>query len=166
VPESLQPGAYPIRILGVSSAERDFPERRVVQAQTTLTLGPLLDLWNFIRRPLPGISMVIVEPFEARLYTQAQSLDLARGTSITLELKAENVPESATFELKSLPADVNYRLAGRQGDQVTLSLEASPDAPLGVFDVSAETKVGSRWVATRPIPLTISPAQKSISQSN
>jgi hypothetical protein len=166
VPESLQPGAYPIRVLGLSSAERDLPERRVVQAQTTLILGPLLDLWNFIRRPLPWISLTVVEPFEARLSAQAQSLDLAKGASVTLELKTENVPENATFEVMNLPAGVNYRLVGRQDDQVTLSLEASPDAPLGVSDISAETKVGSHWVATRPIPLTITPAQKSISQGN
>jgi len=160
-PASLQPGVYPVRVMGVSAAEEKRPEQQLVQAQTTLILGPILDLWNFIRRPLPYISMTVVEPFEVRLSTEAQSIDLRRGTTATLELKAENLPKDSDVQVMNLPSGVSYRLLGWQKNQITLSLEATLDASLGLFDISAEAKVGNRWAPTGPIALTVSAPPES-----
>ena len=160
-PASLQPGVYPVRVVGVSAAEEKRPEQQLVQAQTTLILGPILDLWNFIRRPLPYISMTVVEPFEVRLSTEAQSMDLRRGTAATLELKAENLPKDSDVQVMNLPSGVSYRLLGWQKNKITLSLEATLDASLGLFDISAEAKVGNRWAPTGPIALTVSAPPES-----
>ncbi|PYV93753.1 MAG: hypothetical protein DMG05_00380 [Acidobacteria bacterium] len=157
LPESLQPGVYPVHVQGVSAAEEAGPER-LVQAQSTLMIGPILDLWNFIRRPLPYISMTVIEPFEVRLSAEVPSVDLQRGTTVTLDLKAENLPKDSNVQVVNLPSGVTYRLIRWQNDQITLSLEAAPDASLGLFDISAEAQIGNRWAPTRPIPLTVSPA--------
>ncbi|MBI3665566.1 MAG: PPC domain-containing protein [Acidobacteria bacterium] len=159
-PASLPPGNYPIRISGVATAEEGNPNRRVVEAGTTLIMGPLLDLWTVIRRPLPQITMTVCEPPPARLSSQVRSLTLPRTETATLELKAEGVPERAPFRVLELPPGVTYRRTGRQGDQITLTLEASAEAPLGSRDISAETEVRCRRISTLPIAVSITPAPK------
>ena len=59
-PASLTPGTYPIRVRGVAAAEEHGPNPRIVEGHATMLLGPLLDLWNFIRRPLPEITLTVV----------------------------------------------------------------------------------------------------------
>jgi hypothetical protein len=164
-PETLPLGNYPLRILGVATAEEKSEARRVVQAQTTLLQGPLLDLWNFIRRPLPHVSMTVCDPPPARIESLSGSLSLKRGESATLELKVERLDESASIQLKELPTGVNGRLNGRQADQVTFVLEALPEAALGSFEISAETTLKNRRITTQPISLLILPAPKSYSPS-
>ena len=39
----------------VKAEEESKPERLVIRANTCAQMGPLLDLWNFIRRPVPAI---------------------------------------------------------------------------------------------------------------
>jgi hypothetical protein len=55
-PATLAPGEYPVRIFGKAAVDG-----RVVEAQTTLLIGPILDLWNFIRRPSPRITMTVYD---------------------------------------------------------------------------------------------------------
>jgi hypothetical protein len=165
-PESLQPGTYSVRVQGMPVAEATGSERRLVQAQTTLILGPLLDLWNFIRRPLPNISMTVVEPFEVRLSTELPNIDLQRGTSTTLELKAENVPKDSVVQVMDLPSGVTYSLVSWESDRIVLSLEAALDASIGLFNISAETKIGNRRAPTRSVKLTVSPASDSSRRRN
>ncbi len=160
-PESMPPGDYSLQVYGVPAAEKSSSGQQLVQAQNTLIMGPLLDAWNFIRRPLPQISMTVVEPFQARLSTQERSLSLNRGTSATLEVKTEKVPEDSVIQVMNLPAGVTYKVLGRQGDLVTLSLDAASDTAVGTFRLSVQTRVGDRWAATRPFELTISAPQSS-----
>jgi hypothetical protein len=141
-PASIPPGSYPIRIYGAPTHSPQGESKRVVEAHTTMTMGPLLDLWNFMRRPLPAITVTVVPTFAAMLSTDVHSLHLDQGMSTTLELKAENVPEDAPFRLRDLPEGVQYRILGRQGSQVTVSLEASSRAAVGTFEISAEIDVG------------------------
>jgi hypothetical protein len=157
VPESLPAGTFPVQAWGAPATETNTNAGRV-QAQTTLILGPILDAWNFIRRPLPSISMTVTEPFDTRLSTERSELELRRGAAATLELRAENVPKDSGVQLVNLPVGVSYQLIGRENGQITLSLNAAPDADLGASDFSAEVKVGNRWAATRPIKLIVSPA--------
>ena len=72
-------------------------------------MGPLLDLWNFVRRPLPQITMTVVEPFEARLSAETQTLSLSQGGSATFGLTAENCPEGKNIVAKGLPLPVCAR---------------------------------------------------------
>ncbi len=117
--------------------------------------GPLLDLWNFVRRPLPAITMTVVQPFEHQLLTGVHTLKLENGKPATIELTAENIPDDVSFRLMDLPDGVQYKLLGRQGSQVTVSVEASAKAAAGTYDIAAETEVGKRKVPSSPIALVI-----------
>jgi hypothetical protein len=149
-PEALAGGTYPIRVLGRAV------DGRVVEAHTTLLMGPLLDLWNFIRRPDPQVTMTVYEPFAGKISASASSLHLNRGASMTLELKAENIPNSASFQVMNLPEGVTYRLLGREKDQVTIQLEASDKAVLGSAEISAEAVLAGRRAASPVFNLSIS----------
>jgi len=164
--QSVPVGSHPIRILGVPTAEEQIPGRKVVEAQTAVVLGPLLDGVNFLRRPMPQISVTVCNPFEGRLTALAEKLELRRGDSTTLTLKAEGIPEQAPFQIMNLPTGVTYRLTGRHEDQVTLTLEVSPSTPVGVFEISVETKITDRWASSRPIACSVLPAPKSMRSSN
>jgi len=165
VPETVPLGNYPIRILGVPTAEEASP-RRVIEAQAVTVLGPLLDGVNFLRRPMPNVSMAVCEPFGARLTPLAEKLDLKRGDSTTLELKVEKLAERASFHIMNLPQGITYRFTGRHEDQVTLTLEASSETALGTSEISVETQVGKRWAASHLIALSVLPAKKSLRSSN
>lgn len=154
-PEGLMSGTYPIRVRGVAAAQENALDRRVVEAQTTMIMGPLLDLWNFVRRPLPNIAMTVCEPFEARLSAHSRSISVEAGKKATIELTAEHIPEKAEIELRGMPARVRWRMNGRQLDQITLILEAASDAPAGTFDVSAQTKIAGRWASSETITLSV-----------
>jgi hypothetical protein len=54
VPEGAKPGIYPIRVFGRAQGI-------VVEAQASLMIGPLTNLFNFTRRPLPEISLSVLE---------------------------------------------------------------------------------------------------------
>ena len=159
VPKSLPPGTYPIRIMGAPEGEESGPDRRVVEARSTLIMGPLLDLWNFVRRPLPSIELTAVEPPEARLASKAKSVTVVQGGQATLELAAEDVPEDSDVRVEGLPPAVGFK-ASRHGDQVIVTLEATPSAPVGSFDISAEALVRGRWAPTGVIALKIEPAPR------
>ncbi len=158
-PETLAPGTYPIRVLGTPSAEESSPDRRVVEAGTTLTMGPLLDLWNFVRRPLPRIEITVVEPPEGRLSSADRTLSLTQGGHAAVALTAENLPEHAAVRVAGLPRGVSFE-SRRQADQITLTLQADSEAEVGSFDISAEARIASRSVSTGVIALTIKPAPR------
>ena len=164
--ESVRSGSYPIRIFGVPSAEEQIPGRKVVEAQTAVVLGPLLDGVNFLRRPVPQISVTVCDPFESKLTALTEKLELRRGDSTTLELKAEGIPENTSIQILNVPSGVTHRLTGRHEDQITLTLEASPSAPVGLFEISVEIKIADRWASSRPIACSILPAPKSMRSSN
>lgn len=151
IPGGLTAGAYPFRVYG---APHTAPQQRV-EAGAVVMIGPLLDLWNFTRRPLPSVKLHVVEPFEPTLLTENRSLRLQPGKTATLEFKAEKLPERAPLKLIDLPADVSYRVVGRQGSQITVLLEAGMAAAAGSYEIAAEAEVGSRRAASRSIVLSI-----------
>jgi hypothetical protein len=145
----LATGSYPIRILGESE------DHQIVEAHTTVLMGPLLDIWNYIRRPSPRIEMTVCEPAAARVSAESASLNLKRGESATLELKTENIPESAVFQVLDLPAGVSYKLTSRQPDRVMLEFDASPTAAVGPAEISAETAVNGRRAASQLVTVSV-----------
>ncbi len=162
VPGSVPAGTYPIRVLSVPTAERSSPTRRLVEAHTTITMGPLLDLWNFVRRPLPEITMTVVEPFEARLSVEPPTLSLQQGGSATLEITSKNCPEGTNIVAKALPPGVAFKVSGHEGDEVRVQLYANEDALVGSYEFSVEAQVGNRWAPTQPIELTVEPGTKLV----
>jgi hypothetical protein len=85
-----------------------------------------------------------------------------RMESTTLQVKASGLSEEASIQLVNLPSGLSYRLTGRHDDQLTFLVEASADASLGSFDISAETELKNRRVTTPPISLSVLPAPKSL----
>lgn len=157
-PESLPPGTYPIRILGASLAKPSNSSGQPVEAGTTLTMGPLLDLWNFVRRPRPSIEMTVLEPFEARLTSAQRALTLAAGGHAALELESESLPEQSAVRVEGLPDGVSYA-SSTHSDRITVTLDAAPETVPGSYDISAEAQVGRRWVPTGLIRLVVKPAR-------
>ncbi len=164
MPATLAAGTYPIRVRGVATAEESSPDKRIVEAHTAMIMGPLLDLWNFVRRPLPNIAVTVCEPFAARLVSHTKALSLEPGKNATLEFGAEELPESTPLEMRDLPAGVGWRLLGRNKNQITVMLEARPDAATGSFDVSAQARVGDRWAASEPIALSIQQNRRAVNR--
>ena len=150
-PESIPEGVYPISVYGAVIGG----DGKRVEAHATMMQGPLLDVWNFVRRPLPAITMSVVPQFAPQLTSRVGTLRLERGKPVTIELTAENIPEGAPFRLVDLPAGVQYKMLGRQGSQVTVSVEAGAEALAGTYDISAETEVGSRKAPSPSIALVI-----------
>ena len=96
LPNSVPIGRYNLRVRGAPAVEGDT---RIVDAHATLMLGPLLDAWNFVRRPLPAITMNVVPQPVGRLSSKARSVRVERGKSATLELTAEDIPEHASIQI-------------------------------------------------------------------
>ena len=160
VPESLAVGDYPIRIMGTPTGEESKADRRVVEAHTSTLIGPLLDSWNYIRRPLPAIVITVCEPSEGQLSISSNQFSLRQGENTTLELQVQQVPEPAMIQLMNLPGGVKYRELGRQGEQVTLMLEAGPESSPGTTEFTAGLQIGKRWISTPILQLQILPLRK------
>lgn len=160
VPDAMPLGTYPIRVLGMPAAAGSNAGVTPVEAGSTLIMGPLLDLWNFVRRPLPSVAITVVEPIEARLSTVETSLRLVRGGSASLRFTAVGLPSSAFIAVKGLPRGVEFT-SSRHGDQVAVTVMASNEAPEGTFEISAEANANGRWIAGGSIALTVEPTEVS-----
>ena len=154
VPAAVSPGMYPLRVAGCATAEESRPDRHVVEGHTAMMLGPLLDVWNFIRRPMPMIAMSVLEPFEAKLLTETKTVRLEQGKTAELTLKLESIPEGGSIEFFDLPRGVTSKSLGRKSDQETIVLTAATDVEPGSFPISATALSGNRR-ATIPVVLTV-----------
>jgi hypothetical protein len=99
--------------------------------------------------------MTVCEPLPGRLEPTSGTLSVKRKESTTLLVRASGLSEKASIQLVNLPTGVSYQLTGRQGDQLTFLVEASPDASLGSFDISAEAELNRRRVTTPAITLSV-----------
>ncbi len=168
IPESQPLGMHAFQVRGAPTSEKTSQDGRVVKAETTLILGPLLDAWNYTRRPLPRTSLTIVEPLSSYLSVSKQhggggrspSLSLAQESTATLTLQAENIPRGAPVIVKDLPSGVTVSSRSRENNQIALIIKADPETPVGTFEVSAEAKVGDRWIYTEAIDLKVVPGNK------
>ena len=158
VPDDLKLGEHPIRVLG----KREGDER-IVEAYTTLWIGAPRKR-NDIRRPLPRVSMNVIEAFESRLAADESSVRLARGGSAALTLKASSIPEEAALRLANAPEGVSLEILRRDADGITVQLNAASSARLADSKVSVEALAGRRWAATAPISLTVTDAPLSVSR--
>ena len=155
VDEGVVPGTYPIRVLG-----REGPDGTVVQAHTSLWIGPPRKR-NDVRRPLPSITVTVVEPFEPRLTLDAGTVRLNRGGGSELTVKAEHISETASFELRNAPTGLTLNLTGREENQLTFRLEAAEDLAATESEVSVETRIDGRWAATAPFKVTVADREQA-----
>jgi hypothetical protein len=155
VPESVPPGTYEFRVFGAAAGHESGPNRHVVEAHRTMLMGPLLDLWNFVRRPLAGISLTVVAPFDSRVLISDRNVSLSPGDTAKLDLQTKHIPAEATFVLKGLPRDVTYEVGQRSPEQVAVLLKAGPKANKGTSEISVEANIGNRWVPSDIISLQI-----------
>lgn len=147
---SMEAGEHVIRVFGAPAAEPG----RTVEARSTLMLGPLLDAWNYVRRPLPAITMAVVAPSKAQLSAATRSVPIVQGGSATIELKAADIPAEASFRLLDLPAGVTYK-THREESKVTVLLNAETAAPAGTWEISAEAALPERRVPSGIMTLMI-----------
>ena len=162
VPENVAPGVYPIRVLGVKAEEESNPDRHVIEANTCSQMGPLLDLWNFIRRPLPEITLTVIEPTKVALSALTSSVTIEQGGAADFDIRGVEFPEGAAVEIKGLPTGVSFEVVNRNDDQIAIRLQAGSEAGLGYFKISAESKIEGRWTATNPITLRVAKAAKKL----
>jgi hypothetical protein len=155
LPSSVPSGRYNIRVRGAPTVETDRPDRRVVDAHATLMLGPLLDAWNFVRRPLPAITMNVVRQPVGKLSSNARSLRLEPGKPSTLEFKTEDIPEHTSIQLLDLPDGVRSRVVSSEGAGITVEFEAEDRSAAGTYEISAEADIGTRRVPSPTISLQI-----------
>ena len=158
VPEDLKLGDHPIRVSGKSEGDE-----RIVEACTTLWIGAPRKR-NDIRRPLPRVSMNVIEAFESRLAAEESSVRLARGGSVALTLQASSIPEEAALRLANAPPGVSLEILHRDADRIIVQLNAARGARLADSKVSVEALAGRRWAATAPISLTVTDAPLSVSR--
>ena len=149
-PEYLTAGVYPFQVRG--RAGTDGP---VVKAHTSLWIGPPRKR-NDIRRPIPSLTMYVVEPFEARLSTDAKRIGLAQGKMKEIEIAAKQVPKDAKLRIANAPTGVHHRIVSWETDQIVLALTAGEQAELGTTKISVEAEVDGRWAATPPITIVVS----------
>jgi hypothetical protein len=114
---------------------------------------------NDIRRPIPQIAVNVVEPFEARLSTEARSVRLDQGSRKEVKIAATQIPEDAKLRLAGAPPGIDYQVVAREADQIVLKLAAADNAKPGTAKISFEADVAGRWAATAPIELVISEAK-------
>ena len=100
--------------------------------------------------------MNVVEPFEARLSTDAKSLRLEQGGMKEISLTANQIPEQPKLRIPHLPKGIDFRVVAREADRIVLELVAAENAELGEAKISVEAEVAGRWAATAPIALVIS----------
>ncbi len=163
VPKSQPLGTYAFEVRGAPASEKTPQNGPVVKAETTLIMGPLLDAWNYTRRPLPGTSVTIVEPLPGYLSVSDEhgggstspTLSVAQGSSTTLSLQAQNIPADIPVMVKDLPSGVVVDSRSRENNQIKLILKAGSKTPIGTFEISAEAKVGDRWIYTEAIDLKV-----------
>jgi hypothetical protein len=148
--ESLAAGVYPFQVHG-----RAGTGGPVIEAHTSLWIGPPRQR-NDIRRPIPGIAMNVVEPFEPRLSTDAKRIGLEQGEVKEIKFVAKHVPQDAKLRIANAPKGIDYRVISREPDQIVLALEATGQPEPGTTSVSVEVKVDGRWAATAPITMVVS----------
>ncbi len=149
-PGSLKSGVYPFQIYG-----RAEPGGRVVQAHTSLWIGPVIKR-NDHRRPMPQIAMNVIGPFEARLSTEEKSVRLEAGGLKEIKIAAKQIPDDARLRIANAPEGIDHRVVTREADQIVVELVAAENAEPGEAKVSVEAQVAGRWAATLPIALVIS----------
>jgi hypothetical protein len=156
----LRPGTYPIRVMGCATPDLDRPGRTVVEAHAAVMIGPLLDIWNYSRRPLPGITMTVVKPFEGNLSAKNRSLTIEAGGTSALELKLESIPEDAPLAIVDLPEGIGYRVASRTREEAVVELSVVKEMKPGSFEIAAEAAVGKRRVVA-PVALKVQAGRDS-----
>ncbi len=153
-PESLTAGVYPFQVRG-----RAGTGGPVVEAHASLWIGPPRQR-NDIRRPIPGIAMNVVEPFDARLSTETKGIGLEQGEVKEIKIVAEQVPHHAKLRIANAPKGIGYQVISRESDQIILALEAGEQAEPSTTKISIEAEVDGRWAATAPITMVVSRQKK------
>ena len=170
IPETHPAGTFGFEVWGAPGGSGKPKDGGGVKAEATLILGPLLDSWNYTRRPLPRTTLTVVEPMEGRLLVSEAHdvgragpvLSLAQEASAQLFLHAEGIPAGASVTVKDLPQGVEVDFVSREGDQITLLLRADSKTPVGSHEVSAEARVHDHWVYTEAIDLKIVRSKKTV----
>ena len=142
-PASLAVGEYPLRMYGRASGGG-----KVVEAFTTLWIGPR-GKRNDNRRPMPAVTMNVVEPESGELSMEQRNFRLGPKPTM-LTATARDVPADAELRVTGLPPGATSSLT-RDGDRITAEVTSPTGAGDAGLGIAIEAKVAGRWVATRPV---------------
>lgn len=140
-------GEYPIRIHGRAASGGDL-----VEAFTTLWIGPP-GKRNDVRRPLPAITVNVVDAPPAKLTVKESVVRVVAGAQAQWMAEGERLPEGCELRVTGLPAGVSAKLK-QQGNRVVAELAAGPSAA-GSARAVLEAKVDGRWVFSNPVTVTV-----------
>lgn len=138
-------GEYPIRIYG-RAASGGAP----VEAFTTLWIGPP-GKRNDVRRPLPAITVNVVDAPPAKLSVKESAVRVVAGAQAQLTAEGERLPDGCELRMTGLPPGVNATVK-QQGSRVMVELTA---ATAGSARAVLEAKVDGRWVFSNPVTVTV-----------
>lgn len=158
VPASLSAGTYALRVKGAAAREKDDPARRVVDAQANLLRGPLTNLFNFVRRPLPGIRLTVVEPWPVHLKLSVPTISLQEGVAQMVEVLLSSVPDTIPVEWLGLSADVKSELISRDRDRAVFRFTGQQARPAPVnksLRLAPAVKVDGRWAVGSDLEVTL-----------
>ncbi len=153
VPGSAAVGEYTIRVLGVAKRDRGEASPRIVEAHASLKRGPLNGLFNFTRRPLPAVTLRVVDPVTAEVTPDMTKMEIAVGVPARWKAALKNVPAGAPVELRGLPASIAWREIERTPGAVEFEIVPSTAAAAKTISFTAEANVGGRWVASKEVQL-------------
>ncbi|MBL8294780.1 MAG: hypothetical protein JNN08_23240, partial [Bryobacterales bacterium] len=138
-------GEYPIRIYG-----RPVSGGAPVEAFTTLWIGPP-GKRNDVRRPLPAITVNVVDAPPAKLSVKESAVRVVAGAQAQLAAEGERLPEGCEIRMTGLPPGVNATMK-QQGSRVVVELTG---ATAGSARAVLEAKVDGRWVFSNPVTVTV-----------
>ena len=101
-----------------------------------------------------------MEKSEARLTSTQSTLALSAGGHASLELQAEGLPAQSDLRVAGLPPGVSFATS-REGDRISVTLDALPETVPGSYDISAEARVGQLWAPTGVISLLVKPVSRA-----
>jgi len=157
-PPSLPPGTYALQVRGAAAKEKNDPARRVVDAHANLLRGPLTNLFNFVRRPLPGIRLTVVEPWPVQLTLSVPAISLQERESQTVEVRLTSVPENISVEWFGLSPEVRSELISRDRDRAVFrfTLRQAPSALASKsLRLTPAAKVEGRWAVGSALDVTL-----------
>lgn len=139
-------GEYPIRIYGKPAGGG-----AAVEAFTTLWIGPP-GKRNDVRRPLPSITVNVVDAPPARLKVKEGAVRVVEGAKAELTVEGEQLPDRCAWRVTGLPEGVSA-VVKQQGNRATVELAAGTGVR-GSARAVVEAKVNGRWVFSNAVTVT------------
>ena len=130
----------------------------IVEAHANLKRGPLNGLFNYTRRPLPAVTLSVVEPVSAEVKAELTEMEIAPGTPARVMAGLKNVPADSRVEVRGLPASIAWHEIQRTASAVEFEHVPSTDTAVRTVSFTVEVNALGRWTSSRRVRLKIAMA--------